>query len=163
MTPESQALLDLTAPPTGVKTTPATDASYSAGAAMQDLLATVQQRVLDVRRAIRAANATEEDVLVYTYFEEYDQIAATAQRLAQAAAVDLDKLCDAMWQLDQHAASVVDRVAKGAPVPGIPRVSLSVEEHAHLLARADAGDAAVAELAKTTVVLAQPSPGVPVP
>lgn len=152
MTPESQALLDLTQPKTGTTSTLATDNAYTAAQTMHALLKQVQTQVLSVRDAVRSANATETDEGVYVQFETFDQLAKAAQRHALAATESIDRLCDTLWQLDQQAITSAQRIADLPRVEAetaankLGRVTVSKVEFDALTARATQGDDAVSEL-----------------
>lgn len=150
-TPESLAVLALLLPAAGATTTPHTESLYEAIDAARTIVAAVRARVAQVDDALHAADRAEADPRIFHWFERFKQNCDGIDRDAKAALTLLKTVTDTSYQMDRYAlewqaamASHDDRAAATAARV----VLLTVEEHAHLQARAALGEQAAADAAR---------------
>ncbi len=150
ITPETTALLALLVPPTGATTTAHTDALYAMAAPLHEVLQHVQDKFRAVDRAIRLANGTENQEYAYAFFERLRQTVLAGEAQVKDALAAVDALADTCFQFDRYALEMdhsLDTYEERTK-PRAPTVTLSAAEHAHLVARATAGDELAADVAR---------------
>jgi hypothetical protein len=103
LTKETQALLALILPPTGVKTTPSTDALYAAVQPLHALIHQVATRIADVQQARRLADAAETADYAYAFFNRIKNVLEGMDRELKAAEHAIDALTESSFQLDGYA------------------------------------------------------------
>lgn len=147
--PETSALLALIVPANGAVSSDSTDALYKAVEPLHAAIEMVAARVTAVQVARRAADRTEEAAYAYVYFERIKQGYDGMLREISAAAEHLERACETAFQLDQHAIEMQtgldtreERLAAEAKMMA-ERVVISKAEYDHLVARAEAGAAAL--------------------
>lgn len=98
--PETQALLDAVVPPDGALTSPSTETMYTLVQPIHDVVSVAHARISAVEILRRKADAAENDPNVFALFERIKQTNSAILRIATEASDALDRLTDAMLQLD---------------------------------------------------------------
>lgn len=138
---ETVALHELIKPVDGAVRTDHTATLYKLLEPMHDALTTVEDKVREVQRALRAAKAVETHDQGTGFFERVSQTCAAAQREVAAVLSHMDALTATCAQMDRYAlewdksnATYADRMAQ----QGDGTVTISKNEYDALLARTGA-------------------------